>query len=101
MRKTVLLPLGNEVTAARRLSASGLTTLSGPGGTQVAAVGLHSRADRAGFEQGFMITGIETAVARPAQEWLFVPALLVLGVVVLLQRRRSDAAPVQAVARAA
>jgi MYXO-CTERM domain-containing protein len=48
-----------------------------------------------------MITGIETAVTRPAQEWLFVPALLVLGAVVLLQRRRPDATPVPAVARAA
>ncbi len=101
VRKTVLLPLGEGETAARRLAASGLTILSVPGGAQVAAVGLHSRADRAGFEQGFMITGIETAVARPAQEWLFVPALLVLAAVVLLQQRRSDRAPAQALARAA
>jgi hypothetical protein len=36
-----------------------------------------------------MVTGIEIERARPAKEWLFVPALLVLGVVVGLQRRRA------------
>jgi MYXO-CTERM domain-containing protein len=68
---------------------------------QVAAVGLHSKADRAGFEQGFMVTAIETPVSRPAQEWMFIPALLVLGAIVLLQRRRSDTAAVPAVASVA
>jgi TRAP-type uncharacterized transport system fused permease subunit len=101
IRKTVLLPLGAGDTAAKRLAGAGLTTLSVPGGVQVAAVGLHSKADRAGFEQGFAITAIETPVSRPAQEWMFIPALLVLGGIVLLQRRRSDTAAVQAVASAA
>ena len=59
-----------------------------PAGIQIAAVNLHSQADRAGFEQGFVVTGIETEAQRPAKEWLFVPALVVLGAVVLLQRRR-------------
>ena len=88
VKKTVLLPLGAEGPAALRLSRSGLTTMSMPAGIQVAAVNLHSAADKAGFEQGFTITGIETLAPRPAKEWLFLPALAVLGVVVLLQRRR-------------
>jgi len=29
---------------------------------------LHSAADKAGFEQGFVVTGIETPAQRPAQE---------------------------------
>ena len=86
VKKTVLLPLGGEGPAAQRLSKSGLTTMALPAGTQIAAVGLHSAADRAGFEQGFIVTGIETEAQRPAKEWLFVPALFVLGAVVLLQR---------------
>ena len=28
---------------------------------------------------------------RPAKQWLYIPALLLLGVVVMLQRRRRDA----------
>jgi adenosylmethionine-8-amino-7-oxononanoate aminotransferase len=43
---------------------------------------------KAGFEQGFMVTGIETPIPQPVKEWLFVPALVVLGGIVLLQRRR-------------
>jgi TRAP transporter 4TM/12TM fusion protein len=100
VRKTVLLPLGDEATPAKRLVGSGLTTMSVSRGAQVAAVGLHSKAEKAGFEQGFMITGIETPVSRPAQEWMFTPALLVLGAIVLMQRRRLDASTAQAVARA-
>ena len=93
VKKTVLLPLGEEGPAPQRLNRSGLTTMSLPAGIQVAAVNLHSAADRAGFEQGFTITGIETLAARPAKEWLFIPALLVLGSIVLLQRRRAATVP--------
>jgi len=89
VRKTVLLPLGDEGPLAQRLSHSGLTTMNLPSGIQVAAVNLHSAADRAGFEQGFRITGIETLASRPAKEWFFLPALAVLAVVFLLQRRRA------------
>ena len=89
VKKTVLLPVGSEGTATQRLSKSGLTTMALPSGPQIAAVGLHSPADRAGFEQGFTVTGIETEAKRPAKEWMFLPALAVLGAVVLLQRRRS------------
>jgi hypothetical protein len=93
VRKTVLLPLGDEGPASQRLTRSGLTTMSLPAGIQVAAVNLHSAADRAGFEQGFTITGIETLAARPAKEWLFIPALVVLGGIMLLQRRRAAVTP--------
>src|SRR5947208_2475625 len=51
VKKTVLLPLGDVRPAAQRLTRSGLTTMSLPAGIQVAAVNLHSAADRAGFEQ--------------------------------------------------
>jgi hypothetical protein len=87
--KTVLLPLGDAGNAVQRIAKSGLRTIALPNGVQVMSVALKSAADKAGFEQGFMVTGIEIERARPAKEWLFVPALLVLGVVVGLQRRRA------------
>ncbi|TMG86147.1 MAG: DUF3394 domain-containing protein, partial [Betaproteobacteria bacterium] len=93
VKKTVLLPLGDVRPAAQRLTRSGLTTMALPNGIQIAAVNLHSAADRAGFEQGFTITGIETLAARPAKEWLFIPALVVLGGIMLLQRRRAVTIP--------
>ena len=49
---------------------------------------LGSPADRAGFEQGFRITGIEREAVRPAKEWLYLPAAAVIALVWWLQRRR-------------
>jgi TRAP transporter 4TM/12TM fusion protein len=93
LKKTVLLPLSDAGSAAQRISKAGVTIMSVPAGLQIAAVSLHSPAEKAGFEQGFMVTGIETELPRPAQEWMYIPALLLLGVVVLLQRRRAVTDP--------
>ena len=98
LKKTVLLPLGGTGTAAQRISKAGVTIMNVPTGMQIAAVSLHSPADKAGFEQGFMITGIETASSRPAQEWMYVPALLVLALIMWLQRRRATVEPAPRVA---
>jgi hypothetical protein len=89
--KTVLLPLGAEGSGPQRLSRAGLTTMALPDGVQIAAVNKRSAADKAGFERDFMVTGIEVPAQRPAQEWLFLPALAVLAGIVLLQRRRIGA----------
>ena len=89
VKKTIFLPLGNAGPAAQRLSRAGMTTLTAPTGVQVAAVNLHSAADKAGVEQGFTITGIETLAPSPAKEWMFLPALAVLGGIMLMQRRRA------------
>jgi hypothetical protein len=89
VHKTVMLPLGNEGDAGQRIAASGLRLA---GGT-VTGVGLNSAADKAGFEQGFRVTGIELPADRPAKEWLYLPALLLLGLIALLQTRRPDDAP--------
>jgi hypothetical protein len=89
VKKTVLLPLGESGSGPQRLTRAGLTTMSVPTGMQIAAVNLHTAADKAGFEQGFLVTGIETPAQRPAKEWMFVPALALLVGVALLQRRRA------------
>ncbi|HZV91748.1 MAG TPA: DUF3394 domain-containing protein, partial [Caldimonas sp.] len=88
VKKTVLLPIGDPAPGQKRLAEAGLRVMTLPTGTQVMSVGLKSQAAKAGFEQGFMVTGIETERPRMAKEWLFVPALLLLGVIFLLQRRR-------------
>ncbi|MEP6657093.1 MAG: TRAP transporter permease, partial [Betaproteobacteria bacterium] len=93
IHKTVLLPLDSEGTPAQRVAKSGLTTLVTPADIQVMSVALRSPAAKAGFEQGFRITGIEVERDRPAKEWLFIPALVVLALVMLLQRMRARPAP--------
>jgi hypothetical protein len=50
-----------------------------------------SQAEKLGLEQGFRVTSIEVPADRPAKEWLFIPALALLGVVMVLQRRRVTA----------
>jgi TRAP transporter 4TM/12TM fusion protein len=87
--KTVRLPLGDAGTGAQRIAHAGLRTMVLPTGVQVMSVALNSAADKAGFEQGFMVTGIEVDHARPAKEWLFIPALLLLALVAWMQRRRA------------
>ena len=93
VKKTVLLPLGAPGPGVQRIAAAGLRVMTQPAGTQVMSVALKSAADKAGFEQGFFVTGIETERPRIAKEWLFVPAFLVLGAVALGQRRRAVASP--------
>jgi hypothetical protein len=89
VKKTVLLPLGGGDNAAQRMAASGLRVMALPAGVQVMSVSLNSPADKAGFEQGFTITGVETERDRPAKEWLFLPAAVLIGVILLVQRRRA------------
>ncbi|MEO8080453.1 MAG: TRAP transporter fused permease subunit, partial [Caldimonas sp.] len=88
VKKTVLLPLADKGSGNERIAGAGLRVMALPTGTQVMSVALNSPADKAGFEQGFRVTGIETERDRVAKEWLFVPALLLLALVVLMQRRR-------------
>jgi hypothetical protein len=88
MHKTVRVVLGAGSDVRSRLASEGLTLLKVSDGWQVAAVRLNSRADKAGFEQGFRITGIEQLAERPPKEWMYLPALAVIALVWWLQRRR-------------
>jgi TRAP transporter 4TM/12TM fusion protein len=90
VKKTVLLPLGNEGDGQQRIRKSGLTMAVGAGAADVMAVGLKSPAQKAGFEQGYKVTGVEVLADRPAKEWLYLPALLLIAAVMLLQRRRPE-----------
>jgi hypothetical protein len=40
------------------------------------------------MEQGFHIVSAEMPADRPAKEWVFVPATVLLLLIMLLQRRR-------------
>jgi len=87
--KGVLLPLGDKAPARQRLDAIGLRLLPVGEKIDIIMVKFGSRAEKLGIEQGFSITAVEVATQRPAKEWMFLPALLVLAGVSLSQRRRS------------
>ena len=44
--------------------------------------------DKAGFKAGQKVTAIEKESSQPAPEWIFIPTLGVLALVVFAQRRR-------------
>ncbi len=90
VQKTVLLPLQGEGAGPQRIAKAGLTIMTTPEGVQVGAVSLRGRAEKAGFEQGFVVTGIEVPTDRMAKEWLYLPALLLMAAIIGLQRLRRD-----------
>ena len=90
VRKGVLLPLGDAGPARERLRKIGLTMMTLGDEVQVAAVQFGSQAEKLGLEQGFKVVSIEMPADRPSKEWMFVPALALLVLVVVSQRRRAD-----------
>ncbi len=95
IRKGVLLPLGDAGPARERLRRIGLTVVPLGGEMQIAQVQFNSKAEKLGIEQGFKIASIEMPAERPSKEWVFIPALVLLGIVVAVQlaRQRREAVP--------
>ena len=89
VKKGVLIPLGAPGDAKTRLASAGLTVMADGDNLMVVAVKFGSRAEKLGIEQSFRITALEVPADRPAKEWFFLPAFLVLGLIILIQRRRA------------
>jgi TRAP-type uncharacterized transport system fused permease subunit len=88
IRKGVLLPLGDAAPARERLRKVGLTVVPLGSDVQIAQVQFGSRAEKLGLEQGFKVATIEMPADRPAKEWMFLPAIALLALVVFVQRAR-------------
>ena len=90
--KGVLLLLGEPAANGReRLAKQGLQVMPLGEELQILGVRFGSQAEKLGLEQGWRITHVETPVDRPAKEWMFIPALLLLGGIMWAQRRRLPA----------
>ncbi len=87
--KGVLVPLGPKVPARERLRAAGFSLMMLGEDVSIGPVAFGSVAAKLGLEAGFKVTGVELPVERPAKEWMFIPALVLLGLIVLLQRGRA------------
>lgn len=96
IRKGVLLPLGDKAPAAERLAKAGLRVMPQGEEMQVLTVKFGSTADKLGLEPGFRIISIEVRAERPDKEWMFLPTLGLLLLVIGVQRRRCLAAASQA-----
>lgn len=101
VQKAIRLPLGEGRTGAERLKATGVTLRQEDGKVLVDDIRFGSVANRLGLDLDWEIQEVLQPAERPAKHWMFIPALLLLGLVVALQRRRRPTAPMRAGARTA
>jgi hypothetical protein len=86
---TMLLPVGEGETGEDRLMNYGLEVIAQDDGSiMVDNIGYDSAAKKAGFNFDQIITSVGMPVERPAKEWFYIPALLLLGFIIMRQRRR-------------
>jgi hypothetical protein len=88
VRKTVSLPLDRTGDPAARLAAAGLRLRTLGDDVRVERVDFGSAAERVGVEAGFRVRAVLSPASRPSPYLFYIPALLLLGVVLLAQRAR-------------
>lgn len=86
--KTVSVQLGEAKEARQRLAEAGVTFSMLGDEVRVATVKFGSRAKRGGFEQGWTVKEIRVPSNAPSPHWVYLPAVLLVGIVFVLQRRR-------------
>jgi len=88
IRKLVLLPLGPSGEGEQRLSDAGLEVRIEDGKVFADNVVFGSVAQDVGIDFDWEITKLEVPADRPPKQLMFIPALLLLGFVAWIQRRR-------------
>jgi TRAP transporter 4TM/12TM fusion protein len=86
--KTVMLPVGKGETGADKLAEIGIETRRENGDIYVDMVSFASPAEKAGITFDQKILSIQLPAERPPQQLMFIPALILLGLVFYVQRRR-------------
>ncbi|NND17813.1 MAG: DUF3394 domain-containing protein, partial [Silicimonas sp.] len=86
---TALLPVGEGETGADRLFASGLEYMINGDEVVIDNVTFGSPAAEAGFDWDQKIEVVRKPVSQPSKYWMFIPALVLLAFVVMLQRGRA------------
>ncbi len=86
--KVVMLPLGKPGDGAERLADAGLEVRTEDGKVYADNVMFGSSAQQVGIDFDWEIVNLEIAADRPPKHLMFIPALLLLGFVAWLQRRR-------------
>jgi hypothetical protein len=87
-----VLPLGEGGTGAERLLNAGLETIEDEGKVIVDGVGFDSAAQDAGLDFDQVITSVLAPVDQPPKQLMYIPAMVVLVLIVLVQRRRRPVA---------
>ena len=89
--RVMRLPMGEPGSGAERLAAVGMQIVPLGGEMQVLGTGFGSQAERLGIEAGQTISRVFVQdPASPANELIYLPALLLIGFVGALQWRRRE-----------
>ena len=89
---TMIIKVGDEATGAERLEAFGLEILEQDGKVVVDNATFDSAAQKAGFDFDQVIATLLVPADQPPKQLFFIPALLMLGLIYFLQRRRRETA---------
>ncbi len=87
--KTLMLPVGDEQSGAERIAAIGFETRQEEDKIIVDNVQFASPAEKAGVDFEQEVVSIQSVASRPPKQLVFIPAILLFGVVWGLQRVRS------------
>ncbi len=88
-----ILPLGDGADGAERLANAGVEFIEVDGNTVVDNVAFGSAAEKAGLAFDQKILTLRVPTDQPSKEWLWIPALVVLALIVMLQRGRRGRGP--------
>ncbi|MBO6804177.1 MAG: DUF3394 domain-containing protein, partial [Thalassospira sp.] len=86
--KSVMLPLGPAGAGEDRLYHAGIGIRNEDGRIYIDDLVFAGPAEKAGLDFDFEITAVKVEADRPAKEVFFIPAFLLLGGIIVLQRRR-------------
>jgi len=86
--KVVMLPLGPAGSGAERLANAGMELRVEDGDVLIDNLMFGGPAEQAGLDFDWQITGVVVDSDRPPRELMFIPALLLLGGIIALQRGR-------------
>ena len=90
VNKLSILPSGPEAGAEQQLQFLGLETYESDNLLMVDRVGFDSPAESAGINWDWTLHRLELPADRPPRQWIWLPALLLLGLIFLNQRRRTS-----------
>ncbi|MEM9104883.1 MAG: TRAP transporter permease [Pseudomonadota bacterium] len=91
---TMLIDIGDEPDGQQRLEAFGLEIFEEDGKVLVDNAIFDSKAQAAGFDFDQSIRQLLVPAPQPSRFLMYIPALLLLGLIFMLQRRRAEVQPV-------
>ena len=82
--------MGDSGSGVERLERSGLLLRQENKKMLVDTVVFDSAAEKAGIDFDWEILSLQIPVDQPPKQWMYLPALMLLGMVVFVQRRRRE-----------